>query len=71
MEINYLTKIRVDIVTTIIHLASIAKNPGPVAYKLLTTLLYTNWAKISEIIHWLRHFVFPTHVENNLLEFSA
>jgi hypothetical protein len=52
MEINYLTKIRVDIVTTITHLASIAKNPGPVAYKLLAQLhAYLNRTKAFNIVY--------------------
>ena len=33
MEINYITKVRVDIAKEATHLASLAKNPGPVAYK--------------------------------------
>jgi hypothetical protein len=52
VEINYLTKIRVDIVTTITHLASIAKNPGPVAYKLLAQLhAYLNRTKAFNIVY--------------------
>ena len=35
MAINYLIKVRVDIAKEIQYLASLAKNPGPVAYRLL------------------------------------
>ena len=35
MEINYLTKIRVDIAKEAAYLASLAHNPGPVSYKVL------------------------------------
>ena len=45
MELNYLTKVRVDISKEVTYLASLAKNPGPIAYRHLHHvqgyLLYT------------------------------